>query len=272
MAPTFNNIGLAEPSTITKVVASVVIARGSTNEHQEILVLGDAVSSLGVARVLAAAPNSTEFALAVRLAGGPSTAADCVIQTQGNSTVIQGTSPWVIGGNSSVRANLSSTAADNPVVVSGNSTVFQGGAPWTIGGNSSVRANLSSTAADNPVLMQGNSTVIQGTSPWIISGNSTVSMVKASTSARASISQSSTSVTLQSSNASRMGWSCFNNPTQNAHLYIKFGAATASTTDFDVRLEPLGYYEMPLPVTTELIVGVWDSTGAGFARVREVLP
>lgn len=70
----------------------------------------------------------------------------------GNSTVIQGTSPWVVGGNSSIRANLSSTASDNPVQVSGNSTVFQGGAPWSIA---------------------GNSTVIQGTNPWIVSPNST---------------------------------------------------------------------------------------------------
>lgn len=218
---TYANIGLAEPSTITKVVASVVVPRGSTNEHQEILVIGDPDSSLGVARVVAVAPPSTSMALAVRLAGGPSSAVDCTIQIQGNSTV------------------------------------FQGGAPWTIGGNSSVRANLSSTAADNPVAISGNSTVV---------------FQKASTSARASITQSSTSVTMQSSNTSRLGWSCFNNPTQNSNLYLKFGAATASTSDFDVRLTPFAYYEMPQPITTELIVGVWDSTGVGFARVREVLP
>lgn len=241
MAITYSNIGLAEPSTLTKSVASVVIQRGSTNEHQEILCLGDGQSSLGIAVVLASNPPSTAFGLAVRIAGGPSSASDCVIQTQGNSTVFQGTSPWVV---SATRINIGSTAADNVVTI-GSISAAAG------------RVNIGSTAADNAV---------------VISGNSTVVFQKASTSARASITQSSTSVTMQSSNTNRIGWSCFNNPTQASNLYLKFGAATASTTDFDVRLVPFAYYEMPPPITTELIVGVWDSTGVGFARVREVLP
>jgi len=212
--------------------------------------------------VLAVAPPSTSFALAVRLAGGPSSATDCVIQTQGNSTVFQGTSPWVVSVNS--RVNIGSTAADNVVTVG---AIAAGAGRLNIGstaadnvvsiGAATARMNIGSTAADNAV---------------VISGNSTVFMGKASTSARSSITQSSTSVTMQSSNANRLGWTCFNNPTQAANLYLKFGAATASTTDFDVRISPFQYYEMPQPVTTELIVGVWDSTGTGFARVREVLP
>ncbi len=246
---TFDNIGLAEPSTITKVVASVVIARGSTNEHQEILCIGDPQSSLGVAAVLGAAPASTVLGLAVRIVSGPSSAGDYVTQIQGNSTVVQGTSPWVVGFQA---GNISSVAQ------TGNSSGLTVRPVWSSSGvDQPVRALLSSTSADNPVT---------------VSGNSTSHFEKASTSARSSITQSSTSVTLQAANASRLGWSCFNNPTQNANLYIKHGAATASTADFDVRIGPFQYYEMPLPVTTELIVGVWDSTGVGFARVREVLP
>lgn len=255
MGITFSNIGLAEPSTLTKSVASVVIARGSTNEHQEVLVLGDPQSSLGLAQVLAAAPPSTTYALAVRLAGGPSSAVDVTIQTQGNSTVFQGTSPWVVSVNA--RVNIGSTAADNVV---------------TVGAVTGNRINIGSTAADNAVAISGNSTVFQGGAPWTVAGNSTVVFLKASTSARSSVTQSSTSVTMQSSNANRLGWTCFNNPTQGANLYLKFGGGTASTADFDVRIVPFQYYEMPIPVTTELITGVWDSTGVGFARVREVLP
>ena len=113
----FNNLGLQEPSTITARVATVTIQRGSTVEHQEILVIGDATSSNAVAQVTNAAPSTSAYGLAVRQV-------DAVQSAQSGA--------WT------VRATLSSTSADNPVtaVQSGN---------WT------VRANLSSTAADNPV-------------------------------------------------------------------------------------------------------------------------
>lgn len=160
-----------------------------------------------------------------------STSADNPVSISGNSTVVQGTNPWVVSPNSTAfvknagfsvdssnalnvkldgstaltigsiaagagRINIGSTAADNAVAISGNSTVFQGTSPWVVGfqagnissvaqsGNSSgltvrpvwsssgvdqpVRANFSSTAADNPVLVSGNSTVFQGGSPWLV--------------------------------------------------------------------------------------------------------
>ena len=113
----FNNLGLQEPSTITARVATVTIQRGSTLEHQEILVLGDATSSNAVAQVTNAAPSTSAYGLAVRQV-------DAVQSAQSGA--------WT------VRANLSSTGTDNPV------TAAQSGS-WT------VRANLSSTSADNPV-------------------------------------------------------------------------------------------------------------------------
>jgi len=139
MGGSFSNIGLAEPSTLTKVVASIIIPRGSTNEHQEILVVGDLLDSLAVARVLAAKPASTEYGQVVRSVETSfnigSTAADNVI---------------TIGAVSGGRLNIGSTAADNV-----------------------VRAIFSSTSTDNPVTISGNSTVIQGTNPWVVSPNST---------------------------------------------------------------------------------------------------
>ena len=88
---TYANIGGAEPSTLTFKVATIQIARGSTNEQQEILCLGDNNSSIGIARVLAAPMASTEYGLGVRIISGPSSAADCIIQSvinSGNSSVI----------------------------------------------------------------------------------------------------------------------------------------------------------------------------------------
>lgn len=168
MPITFGNVGLAEPSTITKVVASVVIARGSTSEHQEILVIGDPQSSLGLARVIATAPTSTEFGQVVRIASGPSSAADLQVQASGNSTVFQGTSPWVIGGNSTV-----APLAGSLWTIQGNSTVAPlAGSTWNVRALSSSKADFlatvsQSTAAD--LLM----TATQGTNPWIVSPNST---------------------------------------------------------------------------------------------------
>lgn len=168
MPITFGNVGLAEPSTITKVVASVVIARGSTSEHQEILVIGDPQSSLGLARVIATAPTSTEFGQVVRIASGPSSAADLQVQISGNSTVLQGTSPWVIGGNSTV-----APLAGSLWTIQGNSTVAPlAGSTWNVRALSSSKADFlatvsQSTAAD--LLM----TATQGTNPWVMSPNST---------------------------------------------------------------------------------------------------
>lgn len=66
MPITNKNIAIEESSTITARVATVQIPRGSTNEQQEILVLGDPLDSLGMARVVASTPASTEYGLVVR--------------------------------------------------------------------------------------------------------------------------------------------------------------------------------------------------------------
>lgn len=246
MAISFSNIGGAEPSTLTFKAGTVVINRGSTAEQQEIICLGDPQTSNAIARVLAAAPTSTEFGLLVRIVSGPSSAADLPVLISGNSTVVQGTNPWIVGGNSSIRANLSSTAADNPVSISGNSTVFQGTSPWVIGGNSSVRANFSSTSTDNPV-----------TAASVAVASATLSNVNASGSA----------VTVLASNASRNGAIVYNDSTTN--LRIKFGTA-ASATSFTYFLGPGATWEMPPAITyTGIITGIWDSA-TGAARVTEL--
>lgn len=74
----YADIGLSQPaaSTITMKVATVTLNRNSTVTHQEILTVGDAESSIGLMRVLAAPPASTEYGAVVRIASGPSSAAD----------------------------------------------------------------------------------------------------------------------------------------------------------------------------------------------------
>jgi hypothetical protein len=91
---TFNHISGQEPSTVSFKLATVTQTRNSSAMHQEILTIGDPDSSLGLAAVLAAAPASTAWGLVVRPVG--------VVPTSGDSTVIQGTSPWVTSGASTV--------------------------------------------------------------------------------------------------------------------------------------------------------------------------
>lgn len=59
----------------------------------------------------------------------------------------------------------------------------------------------------------------------------------------------------------------FNDST--ADLYVKFGA-TASATDFTVKIPAGGYFEFPRPVYDGLVTGIWTSA-TGSARLTEVL-
>lgn len=53
-----------------------------------------------------------------------------------------------------------------------------------------------------------------------------------------------------------------------ATLYVKFGAS-ASTTDFTVKILGDGYYEVPQPAYDGLITGIWSSA-TGSARCTTV--
>lgn len=82
----------------------------------------------------------------------------------------------------------------------------------------------------------------------------------------ANVAASVSNVTLRASNAARMGLTIFNDST--ASVYVKFGA-TASATSFTVFLGPGAYYELPNPVYTGIVDGIWTSA-TGSARVTEM--
>lgn len=134
MPITFSNIGMEEPSTITHRAAAVTIARGSTNEQQEILCIGDGQSSLGIAVVTDSAPASTAFSLAVRQVGYVAPSTDVSVSTGSvrvhqssaadlNVTVAGYVAPstTVAVSTGSLRVHQSS-AADLNVTVAGYST------------------------------------------------------------------------------------------------------------------------------------------------------
>lgn len=82
----------------------------------------------------------------------------------------------------------------------------------------------------------------------------------------ANVAASASNVTLRASNTARMGLTIFNDST--ASVYVKFGA-TASATSFTVFLGPGAYYELPNPVYTGIVDGIWTSA-TGSARVTEM--
>lgn len=126
MPITFGSISGAEPSTVTFAVETAVI----NSLHREILVIGDPISSLAVARVTAAAPASTEYGQLVRIVGGPSSAVDLSMRGVWSSTLADN------------RAIVyQSTAADLNVTVAGYSTI--------VSVANQVKTVWSSTLADN---------------------------------------------------------------------------------------------------------------------------
>lgn len=80
------------------------------------------------------------------------------------------------------------------------------------------------------------------------------------------VSSSASNGTLLASNADRIGVLIVNDST--ATLYLKYGA-TASTSSYSVKMEPGSYWEMPQPIYTGIIDGIWSSAN-GSARITEL--
>lgn len=158
--PSFTNIDIEESATVTARVASVQIARGSTNEEQEILCLGDPDSSAAIAAVTGAAPLSTRLGLNVRIVSGPSSVADLAVRAVLPSTIgdnlvsaQQNSTTWAVQVDGRVRAQ-NSTIGDLLASVQQNSTV------WAAQIDGRVRAQ-NSTIGDLLASVQQNSTVWQ---------------------------------------------------------------------------------------------------------------
>lgn len=96
----------------------------------------------------------------------------------------------------------------------------------------------------------------------LVSGNSS-----AATGTVTSVAASASNVTLLAANAARQA-ATFYNDSATANLYLKL-AATASTSSFTVLLAPGAYYEIPNPVYTGIVDGIWD-VASGNARITEI--
>lgn len=75
------------------------------------------------------------------------------------------------------------------------------------------------------------------------------------------------SITIKAANTRRRGLIVCNDA--DKALYIKYGA-TASVTSFTAKVAAGGYWEMPSPVYTGVVDGIWASGPTGAARVTEL--
>jgi hypothetical protein len=94
-----------------------------------------------------------------------------------------------------------------------------------------------------------------------------VAVVPPTTASTSSTPRSAAVVVLLPANTARKGASVVND-CLSGRLLLKLGAG-ASLTDFTEELLPKDSYELPFPVYTGTITGIWSSGGAGAARVTE---
>lgn len=94
----------------------------------------------------------------------------------------------------------------------------------------------------------------------------TLANVTVSTETATPVTAASTSTTLAAENATRTGLSIFND--SDKVVYVKHGTS-ASATSFKVKLPIGAYYEMPQPIYTGAITGIWEAGVTGKALVSE---
>lgn len=118
-----------------------------------------------------------------------------------------------------------------------------------------------------PVSDNGGSITVDGTIAATQSGTWTVTNATYSTSTLSNVTAANTNTTLLTSNASRRQAVLYNDA--DTAVYVKFGA-TASATSFSYKLLPAQTLELPFPVYTGIIDGIWAGSPTGAMRVTEV--
>jgi hypothetical protein len=118
-----------------------------------------------------------------------------------------------------------------------------------------------------PVSDNGGSITVDGTIAATQSGTWTVTNATYSSSTLSNVTAAASNTTLLASNASRRQAILYNDA--DTAVYVKFGA-TASATSFSYKLLPAQTLELPFPVYTGIIDGIWANTPTGAMRITEV--
>lgn len=81
------------------------------------------------------------------------------------------------------------------------------------------------------------------------------------------VADSASSVTLAAANTARCFFTLVNDSTEI--LYLKYGA-TASLTSYTYKIAAGGTWEMPSPIYTGIIDGIWANNAAGSAYITQM--
>lgn len=119
--------------------------------------------------------------------------------------------------------------------------------------------------SSQPTYVDGQAAILHTDVNGNLKTNSVFS--SAATATLSNVNDTASSTQLSAANANRKGWSVTND--SSSILYINFGA-TASTTAYSVQLAPGAYYEMPAPIYTGVINGIWSGDSTGAARITEL--
>lgn len=148
------------------------------------------------------------------------------------------------------KSNATTQAITSYIVAALDIAATSGSVDLTAVGGVALALGQALMAASIPVTLASNQTPL-------VSGTATTS----------SVSSSATNVTLLAANANRKNASFYNSSTEI--LYLKLGA-TASATDFTVRILPEGYYEVPIgPVYSGKVDGIWANAN-GSCKITEL--
>lgn len=124
-----------------------------------------------------------------------------------------------------------------------------------------VRIGMRASAAE-PSSMSTDNDVI---TPWgDLKGRQVVTQ-KAATGTQTSVASSASNVTLLAASTSRLGATLYNDSTQVCYVRL---AATATSSNFTVKMQPDAYYEVPFGYTG-IIDGIWASAN-GNMRVTQI--
>lgn len=147
-----------------------------------------------------------------------------------------------------VTASSTTGAAADDAVLSGN--------PVRVGGRAS-NADPTAMSADGDMVTvaldrKGQAYTLPG---------------RAATATLSNVNDAATSTSLLASNTSRKGVIIHNDST--SILYLKYGA-TASTTSYTYKIPADGTWEMPAPIYTGALDGIWSADSTGAARITEL--
>ena len=204
------------------------------------------------------------------------------IDTTLNNVTVFAERTWAVGISCCLFAIRAGIETDSVTIETGDLEI---GAVEIQDGTSGIRAAVATAApgVDDPGLVVrmagsaeisndvGNPIPVNGTvaldAPTLAALESiTITDVRPATSVLTTVASSASTVVLKAANTARLGLMIFNDST--AVLYLAF-AATATTSAFTVKIGADGYYELPGPVYTGAVSGIWASAN-GNARVTEV--